>query len=450
MSKLLRATSVLSSVAIAGLIAGCANPMSRLSSAQAAAASGGAKVGTATRAQVALASGDYAAAVTWAEQAVENSPKDATLRGLLGNAYLGAGRFASAEATYNDALTLGSDQAGVAMKLVLAEIALGKHAEALQLLDRLRGAVDSADVGLAMALAGQPGNAIALLDEAARQPGADARTRQNLALAHALSGDWEMARAVAAQDLPADQLDARLAAWMQMAKPQQPAFQVASLLGLSPAAADPGQPVRLALAETKVRLASAPPVTSMPIAAAVEPVPQPELAASDATVMNDPGFAATALPQPVAVAASSVTVPLPAPEPVEAPEQLADVSQTLEALRREPVRATGALPKVSQLRRSAAARFARTGVVVQLGAYGSPKRVQSAWAAIARRHSGLARYTPASARFQSSAGAVYRLSLRGFASDGEARSLCQQLKRSGSACFVRNLAGDTPVRFAAR
>jgi hypothetical protein len=173
--------------------------------------------------------------------------------------------------------------------------------------------------------------------------------------------------------------------------------------------------------------------------------------------MNDPGFAAAPVTaEPVAVAAVSVTVPLPAATPAPAPApaelsiQLADVGTELDSIRREPVRPSGALPKVAQLRRSAAARFARSGVVVQLGAYGSPSRVQVAWNSIARRHGALSRYTPASARFQSANGTVYRLSLKGFASDGEARNLCQQLKRSGSACFVRNLAGDTPVRLASR
>ena len=77
--------------------------------------------------------------------------------------------------------------------------------------------------------------------------GADARVRQNLALAHALAGDWTAARTIAEQDLPADQVEARLQQWMSFAKPVRPSDQLAALTGISPAAADPGQPVRLAL-----------------------------------------------------------------------------------------------------------------------------------------------------------------------------------------------------------
>lgn len=458
MTRMLRATSALSAVAIATLIAGCANPMNRVHSANGVANGNGNGnlIGAATRAHLALASGDFAGAVNWAEQAVANSPRDAQLRGLLGNAYLGSGRFASAEAAYNDALTLAPNQSGVAMKLVLAQIAQGKGDQAVQMLDQLRGSVDPADVGLAMALAGQPGNAVAVLDEAARRPGADSRTRQNLALAHALAGDWEAARVVAAQDIPADQLDARLAEWMSMAKPSNPSVKVAALLGVAPAASDPGQPQRLALADTGVRMAASAPApafaASMPaptVTVPLPPAPEPEMASADTTVMDNPGFAVPVEAAPVEVAVASAPKPQAA-APAEQPEQIADLSQTLESIRHEPVKASGALPKVAQLRRSAAARFAKSGVVVQLGAYGSPKRLQAAWSKIERRHASFDRYTPVSARFQAASGTVYRLSLKGFATDREARQLCEQLQHSGSACFVRNVAGDTPVRFATR
>lgn len=471
MKATLRTTTALSATALAILAAGCANPMARLhASASRTSAPLSATAGTATRAHLALAGGDYAAAVRFAEQAVENSPNDASFRLLLGNAYLASGRFVSAEAAFNDAMTLAPDQSGVAMKLVLAAIAQGKGGQSIQLLDQLRGAADPADVGLALALAGQPGNAVALLDEAARRPDADARTRQNLALAHALAGDWEMARVVAGQDLAPDQLDARLAEWMKWAAPGNSGQQVASLLGVTPAASDPGQPQRLALQDTAVRLASVQPVAVAPEPAApvamtpAEIAPPVEMAVEMAAAdipytpplpgpseASEAGFAEAPVPAaPVAAPASSVTMALPPAEPAPEPEQLADVAQALDSLRREPVRAGGALPRVSQLRKSAAARFARSGVVVQLGAYGSPGRVKTAWGAIARRHASLGRYIPATARFQARTGTVYRLSLKGFASDGEARRLCETLKRSGSSCFVRSSAGDAPVRFASR
>lgn len=97
-----------------------------------------------------------------------------------------------------------------------------------------------------------------------------------------------------------------------------------------------------------------------------------------------------------------------------------------------------------------AIREGHSGAVVQLGAYASPQSVAAAWTAAARRFAGLRGYTPMSARFASARGPVYRLSVKGFASYGEANGLCVAVRRSGGNCFVRNLAGDAPVQIAMR
>src|SRR6185503_3403806 len=172
----------------------------------------------------------------------------------------------SAETAYKDALSIYSNQPQVVPKLALVEIAQGKNAEALTFLEAGRNVLDPADYGLALALAGQPSAAVAALEPIARAQGADARVRQNLALAYAFSGNWDNARAIAAQDVPADQLDARVHQWMQLAVPARPSDQVAALIGVTPAAADPGQPTRLALRKSDSRLAAA------------APAPQPQVA----------------------------------------------------------------------------------------------------------------------------------------------------------------------------
>lgn len=442
MLKLNRAGVTISALALAAALSGCANF-----------GKGGERVngfagtvdksniGVAMRAQMALEKGDHSAAVSLAERAVENSPADAGFRRLLANAYLAAGRFGSAEAAYKDALSLMPGQPGVALKVVLAQLAQGKADEALATLDRYRGEIDPADAGLAMALAGQSGNAVITLDEAARQPGADGRVRQNLALAHALAGDWTAARTIAAQDVPADQLDSRIAEWMNLSKAGSAGQKVASLIGVAPAASDPGQPVRLALKSKDLpryaQAASPPPAMASPMAeapvqmAAAEPAPQAFVAP-----------AADPVPAPVMEAQSQAAPAAAAPEPA--------LAEMVDAIRREPVKTSGALPRVSELRRTAAIRFGKSGVVVQLGAYASPKGVQSGWSNVSRRHAALKRYVPASARFAGPRGTVYRLSIKGFETDREARLLCEGLKKSGLSCFVRNQAGDAPVRFASR
>src|SRR3546814_7694581 len=92
------------------------------------------------------------------------------------------------------------------------------------------------------------------------------RTRQNLALAYALDGQWAKARTVAAQDVSPADLDRRMENWARLASPEARDMQVASLLGTTPVAGDPGQPQMLALSkpanatEAPVEMASAEPM----------------------------------------------------------------------------------------------------------------------------------------------------------------------------------------------
>jgi cell division septation protein DedD len=115
--------------------------------------------------------------------------------------------------------------------------------------------------------------------------------------------------------------------------------------------------------------------------------------------------------------------------------------------RAEPKPVTVALPK-----RAPQPMFRRgnSPVVVQLAAYQSPDRVLAAWNGAAKKYGALRAYMPTSARFASAKGTFYRLSVRGFSSLTEANALCNSLRRQGGSCFVRNVAGDTPVQYASR
>src|SRR5436190_3807031 len=304
MTNMNRLAASMTAVSLIAIATACAGPSS--SGPRSASIFGGkvdtSNIGLATKAQMALASNDVAGAIPLAERAVQNSPRDAGFRALLGNCYLAAGRFSSAEAAFKDSLTLVATQQQVVLKLALVEIAQGKNDEAKYLLAQAQGMLDAADTGLALALAGDPQNAIAVLEPAARAVGADARTRQNLALAYAFSGNWDQARIIAGQDVPGDQLDARIQQWMVLAKPGRTSDQVAAFIGIQPAAGDPGQPIRLALnQEQAVQQAAADPIAE-PVPA-VEPV---AVAVAEPTPTVDP------TPEPVAVAAAE---PVAMPEP---------------------------------------------------------------------------------------------------------------------------------------
>ena len=432
----LRLGTAVSAVALATMITGCASPMSR----SASVAPGKANLAYGIRAQMALGSGDYASAVDLAEKAVEASPRDAGIRALLGNAYFGSGRFASAEGAYNDSLALAPAQPQVILKRALVQIALGKNSEAISSLQAAQNLIDPADYGLALALAGQPYEAVQVLESAARAQGADSRVRQNLALAYAISGDWTAARTVAAQDLSADLVDGRIQQWMALAKPAHSYDQVAALTGFGPAAVDPGQPVRLALVKTDSNVAVA---QAAPAPAPVEAAPV-QVAAADV-----PAFAVP-VSQPDALA--------PAPEAQDTRAALANAAAiSPEAPAAYAMMASNFAPKAkpAKIRKAAAPRPAPRALgnakaVVQLGAYSSEERVAVAWDQLTRRFPTLRSYSPVSARFDGPRGPVYRLSVRGFANQQEAIARCQALRGKGGSCFVRSTAGDSPVQFASR
>ncbi len=412
--------------------------------------------------QTQVQQGDLAEALTLAERMVELAPRDSGYRMLLADLYLKNGRFVSAEAAYGDVLVLDPANSRAGLTRALTLIGQGKNGEAMIELDRLSATAAPADVGLAFALAGQPQRAIEMLEPAARAPDANGRIRQNLALAYALSGDWQKARIVAAQDLSPAELGRRLQHWASLANPAAPSTQVAAVLGVSPIE-DAGQPTRLALApaasqqayaevevtapveDAPVQMAAAAPVA---VGGPVETVSEVKTEAyayqppehSDAfsapveSVSADmPVAAAPAEPARFAAAVNSLVE-----SPVQAERPVAPVAKApllaftpVKAVAKPPVKGTG--------------RY-----VVQIGAYRNGRQVEQAWAR-AHRHYGFADNQPLSTTVSiPGKGIFHRLAVAGFETPIDAARLCQLIRGKGGACFVRATAGDAPVRWASR
>jgi Flp pilus assembly protein TadD len=403
-------------------------------------------VGLGTRALAALNSNNPTLAVQLAEQAAAKSPQDQEVRNLLANAYFAAGRFASAESAYKDTLTINANQPEAILKLALVEIAQGKDAEAVGLLNSARSVLDASDYGLALALAGRPQLAIAVLEPAARQVGADATVRQNLALAYAFAGNWDQARLIASQDVPGNLLDARIQQWMQLANPKHASDQVAALIGVTPAAVDSGEPVQIALNKSETQVAQVAPAATQPKAAAAAPAVAPAAApapkAAVVSIATPPAPPVVVAVAPAPPPARSTLATMAASAMSEAKAVLASVLPHHDAPAPKPHR-------VAAVVRPASHR-GNAPVVVQLGAYNSADRVLAGWNRQARKYGALKAYLPMSARFASPKGVFYRLSVRGFDSVGDAYSLCNTLRREGGTCFVRNVAGDQPVQYASR
>jgi Flp pilus assembly protein TadD len=437
MKQALRTSSAVSFALLSSMIAGCATHQTHVAAASHVETKPEGEVGLATRAIAALNSNQIPMAIDFAERAVASKPNEAGFRAILGNAYFAGGRFHSAEAAYRDSLSIDGNQPQVVLKLALVQIAQGKSDQAVSVLNAGRSVLNSSDYGLALALAGRSAEALAVLDPAAREANADATVRQNLALAHALAGNWEQARVIAAQDVPAAELDGRIHQWMQLASPSHPYDQVAALVGVKPVAADPGEPVRLALVKGDVQVAAAAPPQQI---AANEPIPQPAfVATATSPAMPEPVIAvAPAPPPPRASAIASFA----ASAAEHAKDMFAYVIPRHAAAAPKPVKRVAV--------QQAAFHRGNSPAVVQLGAYQSPERVLAAWNGAARKYGALKAFLPMSAKFASPKGTFYRLSVHGFQSDAQARDLCVSLRHQGATCFVRNVAGDAPVNIAMR
>lgn len=379
----------------------------------------------------ALKKGEGQKAVTHAEAAVALDPRNGEYRRLLGETYLFAGRFVSAAQALNEALSLDPANGRTALNLALAQIATGEWDVARQTLATHSASIPASDRGLALALAGDPAGAVALLMDIARQPGADAKTRQNLALSFALAGQWQQARAIASLDLSPDQVDGRIMQWASFARPQNAYDQVASLLGVTPIA-DNGQPERLALAHSMTSAVAAarvadPVETYMP-----GPAPAEAVAAVAATTV-DAGVTEVAQ-------GPSITAPS-GQQIVFAPRQ-----EIVQAIPTRAVRTEVAATRVGALKPvridlPTTQRFAKGSWYVQLGAYDSVGVARDAWGRLVRRTPQLKGLTPANASISTKAGAFQRLSVGGLAR-ADADALCREVRGDGGKCFVRTAAGD--------
>lgn len=398
-------------------------------------------------------------AVARAEQAVQKAPQDAAPRAALGQAYLVAGRFQSAATAFDDAMTLGDNSGRTALGLALAKIGAGRTREAVALLDDWRGEIPAGDLGLALALAGETARGVAVLSDAVRSGESTPKLRQNLAYAYALDGRWAEARLMAAQDVPAAELEKRMAIWALSALPDRNQDRVAGLIG-APLRSDPGQPAMLALRTdplgeqlaaqdpAPVRSAAVEPAVAVAAAAPADtPVAElPALAEAGAPAVVEQNLAAqTAAPSPAAPSPARAVAAKPLPRPTVAsafaplvakPTRVARASATVTPA---PTAAPAIAAAAGPARSGAAARprVAAGGThLVQLGAFSSPQGARRAWGIFVQRTPGLASYrmTVTSATVRGKA--VWRVAAAGLAGAAPASGLCSQVKANGGACFA--------------
>ena len=371
-------------------------------------------------AQQALAKGKVDRAIGHAEQAVAASPRDPAMRLVLAQAYLKAGRFESAAATFNDAMDLGDTSPRTALSLALANVAAGRRAEAVAVLDDWRESIPVSDLGLAYALAGETSRGTALLADALRGGENTPKLRQNLAYAYALDGRWREARTMAAQDVPANQIDARISDWAENARPEDYHRRVAALLAV-PYRADPGQPAALAL--------NAGPAEEQLASEAAAEAPATQLASAELPSGEAPVAPAATQPEESPRFAEAFQQPAYTARPVVQPVPARAVRAAAAPVRAVPRRADGSPVAADRPVASGGSHM------VQLGSFSSEQGARRAWGIFAAKNPELKNYrmtiTPATVRGRN----FWRVAAAGLDAGG-ARGLCSSVKGRGGACFA--------------
>lgn len=393
---------------------------------------------SANRAEAALAKGKSDEAIANAEAAVLADPRNAAYRTMLGSSYLDAGRFASAIASYNDAMSLGDQSPRTALSLALAHTASGDYAKAQAVLDDWRDVIAPADLGLAYALAGEADRGVMILADTLRAGDNSPKVRQNLAYAYALAGHWREARLMAAQDIPADQLDDRIEQWANHAQPEAFRQRVAMLLDVPATSRDPGQPAALALANSTSaeQLAAEASALAPRLAASQSEELEPEADAAPAVTLARYEAPVTTQPQSFE-AAFATRAPSGATPTAVIADTIRFVSEPV--VQKLPARygfvAQGAKPKNN---------FGTGSHLIQLGSFATEQGARRAWGLYTKRHQGLGNHEMKITQAKLNGRTFWRVSAAGFDRLG-ALSMCSQVKRSSSdGCIAYSAAKPLP------
>lgn len=452
------------------------------------------------KAQSALEDGKIDKAVKHAEAAVQAEPRNSSYRALLGAAYLEDGRFEAAATSFNDSIELGDTDPRSVLSYALAKTALGDTAAALKSLDEWQNNIDPADLGLAYALAGKPERGIHILTNALRGGQNSAKIRQNLAYTYALSGNWRGARIMAAEDVPADKLNARLSKWAETAKPEDVQVRVADLLGVSPSSGA-GLPQHLSLenfpSEAEKRAEAEKLAAAKKLAAAEKPIEAKKAPIKIAAIppvssqntklakggKSDPVKASKPAPEPKAMVASKAPAKAPAPAakpaatpapvaaPAAEPVRTASVAprfvsnpvvQKIPEAVREESKAPQAkrVARASSQRRMAATSSAASDKkanthMVQLGSYDSREEAKRGWTVLNRKFPQLKDHDVVITKAEVNGRIFYRVAASGFGVRS-ARAMCSTVKSAGRGCFAYiktsppKGAIESGVRIAAR
>ena len=415
----------------------------------------------------AMERGQTSEAISHAEAAVQADPRNASYRMVLGNAYLDEGRFSSASTSFSDAIALGETSPRAALSLALAYTGEGRFAEASQVLNQWEGEIAAGDLGLAYALAGEPARGVHILTNAIRQGDNTVKTRQNLAYAYAVDGRWRDARLMVSQDVPADQVGARMQAWAQLTHAEAYQHRVAGLLGVPAGTPDAGQPVHLALvnnpgmdqlaAETQMAVVApvtAPTAELAPLDTAAPTMAfaaaEPEQMEINAPANFEQAFTTETAPPVEVAAVTTDTMRFVSSPVVQAVRQGAE-----ERVRNADATAPSIAPP-RQARRAVAAPVTATNAnftsapvengshLVQLGSFSSEQGAQRAWGIYVSRHPELANHDMVITEAVVRGKRYWRVSAGGF-DTASSRAMCSNVNSTSTSEGCITWAASSPL-----
>lgn len=425
------------------------------------------------KAQTALVKGKTDKAVTHSEAAVLAAPRNGEYRALLGGAYLKEGRFQSAATSFSDAIALGNTDARTILSYALAETAVGNSQVALSTLKQFRDSLDAADLGLAYALAGEPARGVHVLSNALREGQTSVKLRQNLAYAYALQGNWRAARLMAAEDVPANQINQRIAEWAANVSPEAYQTRVAKLLNVTPVQ-DAGLPSRLALTNFPSNAQIVADAAASAPSAITAPAPEPMLASNgELPAVGSASAAPVVKAQPVLVAAASAEAAAQPDKPRFAASfgsPVAKVAAAPTTPSKPRFVSSGMVQKLpatynrpDAVKAASAPKIAAAPTVkkvsgthlVQLGSFNSRAVAEAASKKFQARFSQLSDRDMLITEARLKGKTYWRVAAAGF-NHGSSKTACASLKTKKQACFVYSAALKLPgavdqgIRIAAR
>jgi len=311
-----------------------------------------------------------------------------------GKAALALGNFSAALDGFSRAATLLPGDPRPKSGKAIALAATGRITEAVAALEGADDPSSLSNKALILAATGKPEAATEILEPMLRSGAAQARDRQNLAMAYLLSGEEERAFQVARLDLDGASVNETFTFYRGLASLSPAERMQALVTGTIDPEWTKAEVANLSLEETEGRQLAA----QRMVASEAKPEPEPQ--------------------------------PKPTPKVAEAPKPEPEPEKIVTPANYQP----GDVPPLLE----------PEGWALQIGAYRTLKRLTAGWGILYARNIDILKDIPPrrsevdfGTRAEGPSGFYFRLNAGPLKTLGEARVLCTELRKRGTSCWIR-------------